>query len=135
MGGLDEACKAVVAQVNGAVACAVVDLDSGFVLGMFSATALSPELTEVMARATLQMLRGPEVVTIEREMRKLRGSKETGEHYFQELQLTSQHSLHFAVVLKDGRAVMMLVTSRSTNLGLGWAQLRAAIPRIEALVP
>jgi hypothetical protein len=135
MGGLDEACKAVVTQVSGAVACAVVDLDSGFVLGQHSASALSPELLEVMARATLNMLRGPDVVTIEREIRKLRAVEETGEHYFQELQLTSKQNLHFAVVLKDGRAVMMLVTRRTTNLGLGWAQLRAAIPGVEALLP
>ena len=62
MGGLvDEACKAVVAQVSGAVACAVVDLDSGFVLGAQSASALSMELTELMARTTLNLLRGPDV--------------------------------------------------------------------------
>jgi hypothetical protein len=135
MGGLDEACKAVVSQVSGAVACAVIDLDSGFVLGLHSASALSDELTETMARATLNLLRGPEVVTIEREIRKQRGIEENGEHYFQELQLTSTHNLHFAVVLKGGRAVMMLVTRRTTNLGLGWAQLRAAIPDVEPLVP
>jgi hypothetical protein len=133
MGGLDEACKAVVAEVNGAVACAVVDLDSGFVLGAHS--ALSLELTELMARATLNLLRGPDVTTIEREIRKARAVPEDGEHYFQELQLTSEHNLHFGVVLKGGRAVMMLVTRRSTSIGLGWAQLRAAIPRVEALVP
>lgn len=135
MGGLDEACKAVVSHVTGAVACAVIDLDSGFVLGLFSASALSDELTETMARATLNMLRGPDVTNIEREIRKLRGVKETGEHYFHELQLTSEHNLHFGVVLKGGRAVLMLVTRRTTNLGLGWAQLRATIPDIEALVP
>jgi len=135
MGGLDEACKAVVAQVSGAVACAVVDLDSGFVLAVHSASALSMELTEVMARATLNLLRGPDVTTIEREIRKARGVPEDGEHYFQELQLTSEHNLHFGVVLKGGRAVVMLVTRRTTNIGLGWAQLRAAIPQVEALVP
>ena len=135
MGGLDEACEAVVSRINGAVACAVIDLDSGFVLGMFSASALSAELTELMARATLNVLRGPDVANIEREIRKLRGVKETGEHYLQELQLASEHHLHFGVVLKGGRAVLMLITRRTTNLGLGWAQLRASIPEVEALVP
>ena len=135
MGGLDEACKAVVAQVNGAVACAVIDLDSGFVLGVHSANSLSLELTELMARATLNLLRGPDVTAIEREIRKARGIPETGEHSFQELQLTSEHNLHFGVVLKGGRAVMMLVTRRTTSVGLGWAQLRAAIPQVEVLVP
>jgi hypothetical protein len=125
MGGLDEACKAVVAQVSGAVACAVIDLDSGFVLGAHSASALSLELTELMARATLNLLRGPDVTAIEREIRKARGVAETGEHYFQELQLSSEHSLHFGVVLKGGRAVLVLVTRRSTGVGMGWAQLRA----------
>ncbi|MEY2932348.1 MAG: hypothetical protein RL033_3097, partial [Pseudomonadota bacterium] len=38
-------------------------------------------------------------------------------------------------VLKGGRAVLMLITRRTTNLGLGWAQLRASIPDVEALVP
>ena len=135
MGGLDEACRGVVARVDGAVACAVIDLDTGFVLGVHSASALNLELTELMARATLNLLRGPDVTAIEREIRKTRGEKETGEHYLQELQLTSEHHLHFAVVLKGGRVVMMLVTRRTTSVGLGWAQLRAAVAGVEALVP
>src|SRR4029079_13583374 len=133
--GLDEACKAVVAQVNGAVACAVVDLDSGFAPGAHRSSANRQELTALMERGTLNLLRGPDVTTIEREIRKARGVPETGEHYFQELQLSSAHYLHFGVVLKGGRAVVMLVTRRTTNIGLDWAQLRAAIPQVEALVP
>jgi hypothetical protein len=57
------------------------------------------------------------------------------EHCFEEIQLTSKHSLHFAKTLRSGRAVIMLVTKRSTSVGMGWAQLKAAIPVLERLLP
>ena len=64
-----------------------------------------------------------------------RGHPENGEHYFQEVHVTSEHNFHFAKTIKKGKAVIMLVTKKTTNIGMGWAQLKAAIPSVEPLVP
>jgi hypothetical protein len=37
--------------------------------------------------------------------------------------------------VKQGKAVIMLVTKKTTNIGMGWAQLKAVIPAVEPLVP
>lgn len=135
MGKIDDACKEVVSSVDGAVACGVVDLDTGMLLGIHNASQYTQTLNEVVAAATMDMFRGPNIGRIEQMVRSHRGVPEDGEHYFSELHITSEHNFHFAKTLKGGKAVIMLVTKKTTNIGMGWAQLKAAIPVVEPLVP
>jgi hypothetical protein len=135
MGKIDDACKDVVNKVDGAVACGVVDLDTGMLLGIHNASQYTQTLNEVVAAATMDMFRGPNVGRIEQMVRSHRGMPETGEHYFEELHVTSAHNFHFAKVLKGGKAVIMLVTKRTTNIGMGWAQLKSVLPVVEPLIP
>lgn len=135
MGRIDEACKKVVEEVDGAVACGVVDLDTGMLLGIHNASQYTQTLNEVVAAATMDMFRGPNIGRIEQMVRSHRGVPEDGSHYFQEVHVTSTHNFHFAKTLKDGKAVIMLVTKKTTNIGMGWAQLKASIPSVEPLVP
>jgi hypothetical protein len=132
---IDIACERVVRAVEGGVACGVIDLDSGNLLGIFNSRDYSEEQNELVAEAAVDLFRGPNVRRIEAMVREQRGDHENGEHYFEEIQLTSKHNLHFAKTLKAGRAVIMLVTRRNTSLGMGWAQLKAAIPVLERLIP
>ena len=53
----------------------------------------------------------------------------------QEVYATSRDGYHFAKTLKDGRVAMILVTKKTANQGIGWAQMKLAIPRIEARLP
>lgn len=135
MGKIDDACKAVVNQTDGAVACGVVDLDSGMLLGIHNSAAYTQTLNEIVAAASMDLFRGPNVGRIEQMVRSHRGHAENGEHYFQEVHVTSEHNYHFCKTLKKGRAVIVLVTKKSTSIGMGWAQLKAAIPQVEPLVP
>ncbi|HBL29631.1 MAG TPA: hypothetical protein DD490_22585 [Acidobacteria bacterium] len=135
MGKIDDACKEVVNQVDGAVACGVVDLDTGMLLGIHNASQYTQTMNEVVAAATMDMFRGPNIGRIEKMVRSHRGVPENSEHYFQELHVTSTHNFHFAKTIRGGKAVMMLVTKKTTNIGMGWAQLKAAIPIVEPLVP
>jgi hypothetical protein len=135
MGTIDDACEAVVNKVDGAVACGVVDLDSGILLGIYNASPFAPALNELVALATADLFRGPSVGRIEQMVRRHRGAKEDGASYFYEVQLTSERNFHFAKTICGGRAVIMLVTRKSTNVGLGWAMLKAVIPAVEPLVP
>ena len=135
MGKIDDACREVVNKTDGAVACGVVDLDSGMLLGIYNSSSYTQTLNEVVAAATMDLFRGPNVGRIEQMVRSHRGVSENGEHYFQEIHVTSEHNFHFAKVLKKGRAVIMMVTKRTTNIGMGWAQLKLAIPFVEPLIP
>jgi hypothetical protein len=135
MGKMDDACKTVVDGVDGAVACGVVDLDTGMLLGIHNASQYTQTLNEVVAAATMDVFRGPNVSKIEQMVRAHRGQTEDGSHYFDEIHITSKHNFHFAKAIKGGKAVVMLVTKKTTNIGMGWANMKKAIPELEPLVP
>ncbi|MFW5877121.1 MAG: hypothetical protein ACOCXM_10325 [Myxococcota bacterium] len=135
MGKIDESCKQVVDKVDGGVACGVVDLDTGMLLGIHNASVYTQTLNEVVAAATMDLFRGANVGRIEQMVRSHRGEQETGEHYFQEIHVTSANNFHFMKTIKGGKAVIVLVTKKSTNIGMGWAQLKSVIPDVEPLVP
>lgn len=135
MGRIDDACKNVVENVDGAVACGVVDLETGMLLGIHNASAYTQTLNEVVAAATMDMFRGSNINRIQQMVRQHRGIPENGENYFEEVYILSKNNFHFAKTLRGGRAVVMLVTRKTTSQGMGWAQLRASIPTLEPLVP
>lgn len=135
MGRIDDACRDVVNKVEGAVACGVVDLDTGMLLGIHNSAQYTQTLNEVVAAASMDLFRGPNVGRVEQMVRAHRGLPENGEHYFQEIHISSANNFHFAKTLNGGKAVMMLVTKKRTSIGLGWAELRAALPAVERLVP
>lgn len=132
---IDDACKDVVNKVDGAVACAVVDLASGALYGIYNTANFSADLNDHLARATMDLFRGPTVSKSERMIRAHRGLPEEGEPYFQELHVASTNNYHFAKTVKKGKAAIMLVTKRTTNVGMGWAMLRSVIPLVEPHIP
>jgi hypothetical protein len=71
------------------------------------------------------------VTKSEQMIRAHRGVPEDGEHYFNEIHIASVNNYHFAKTVKKGRAAIMLVTKKTTNVGMGWAMLRSVIPLVE----
>jgi CheY-like chemotaxis protein len=132
---IDDACRDVVQKVDGAVSCAVVDLESGMLHGMYNTTNFTPALEEHLARATMDLFRGPMVSKSEQMIRAHRGLPESGERYFQEIHIASVNNYHFAKTVKKGKAAIMLVTKKTTNVGMGWAMLRSVIPLVEPHIP
>jgi DNA-binding response OmpR family regulator len=132
---IDIACERIVTGVDGAVACAVIDLTSGTLLGSHNRQGSSDARNDVVVAATVDLFRGPSTSRIE-ALRHVQPGGAASEHAFEEVQLTSKHGLHFAKTLKSGNAVILLVTDRSSSssLGMGWAQLRSAIPVFERLM-
>ncbi len=128
---LDEACENVVKRVNGAIACAVVDLDSGFALGQHDSERWGEAIREAMATVALEIFRGARVTEVARALREQLHGGEGEEHYFDEVQLTSPDHLYFAMVLPTGRCALILVTNKTTNVGMGWAQLKSASTEIK----
>jgi hypothetical protein len=131
---VDIACERIVHTLDGALACALIDVGTGAVLGIHNSLGLSVEQGEAMAAATIDLFRGASSSRIESIVR-LQASGERGaDHAFEGVQLTSKYAHHFSKMLGSGRAVVLLMTSRSTSLGMGWAQVRAAIPIFERLL-
>lgn len=135
MGKMDDACRATVQNVDGGVACGVVDLHTGMLLGIFNNAGYSQSLNEIVAAACMDMFRGSNVSRVHQAVRAHRGVPEDGAHYFEEIHITSKNNFHFMKTIKDSKAVVVLVTSKNTNIGMGWASLKSQIPTIEPLVP
>ena len=134
MGKIDEACEEVVLQVDGARACGVMDLNTGLLLGSHTAAEHPQALNEAVARATKDIFCGPHLDGIRRMLLSHRGLPESGDSSLQELHIISAHIFYFAKTIGDGRTVILLVTGKAINIGMGWAQLKASIPTVEALV-
>lgn len=132
---LDDACKLAVAAIEGGLALGIVDLDTGMLLGVHSSPTFSLALNEVIATASVEMFRGASAARVDRAVRTHRGLPEDGAHYYEEIHIMSVHNYQFMKTIKRGKALAVLVTSKTTNIGMGWAQLRSLLHDIEPLVP
>jgi hypothetical protein len=124
MGDKDQACREVMNHVDGAVACGIVELSTGKLLG-FHALKRSPALEEAIVAATLSLL-------CRRSDRNAGGPSQP---VALEAHVVSGHGYHFARVLEGGKSAVMLVTSRTSNAGMGSAQFKAVIPKVEPQLP
>ena len=129
MSSVDEACREIVESVDGAIACGVVDLNTGRLLGIYCPT-YGQVLKDALAAATMDLLRGRAVGRTERSISTAPGA--TGDDArVHEVHVMSGDNYHVAKVLKGGQAAVMLVTNRATNVGMGSAQMKAVIPKVE----
>jgi hypothetical protein len=131
MSDFDDACRDVVSGLEGAIVCGVVDLDTGMLVGVHVSPGFPGSLHAMVTRAALDLFRGPNVDRIERMIRDHREQAELPGPAFQELHVTSGECFHFAKLLDDGKTAIVLVTTKRINQGLGWAQLKSALPRLE----
>ena len=124
MSEIDTACREVMGNVDGAVACGVVDLVTFKLLG-FHASERTPALEEAVRKATIALL-----CRVDPDSEPA-GAPPTA----LEAHVISEHGYHFAKVLEGKAAAVMLVAKRAPNAGMGSAQLNAVIPKVEPYVP
>ena len=119
----------------GSLACAVVDLSSGLLLGVHhNVPYFSQSYLDAVAAAAVDMFRGKAISTVENMIGNLRGS--TLEKTIQEVQMTTTNTLHFMVTVPDRPdALAILITNKKINLGMGWAGLRRALPNFTEMCP
>ena len=127
---LQELCDAIVDDVDGAQACALVDLETGLPLASRIALGglLNPVSMEAISAAGADYFRGKAV-------RRLAGAMSTeGESessFVRELQTTTEDTYHFmSVVPGQESTLMILITDKTANLGLGWISMREALARV-----
>ena len=135
MANLDEITKDIVNSVDGALGCAVVDLSSGLLLSVsHNVPYFTQTYLEAVAAAAVDMFRGRNVQAVESLLSNQRGT--ALENSIQEVQMTTAGTLHFmSSVPNKPDSLVVLITSKKTNQGMGWASIRRNLPTIEPLVP
>lgn len=135
MATLDEITKEILSTVNGALGCAVVDLPSGMLLSIsHKVDYFTQTFVEAAAAAAVDIFKGNNILAVEALLGNQRGKPL--ENSIVEIQMTTSTTFHFMSVVPDKpTAALILVTSRSTSLGMGWASIRVNLPKIAPLVP
>lgn len=130
MSKLHEICGKVYEEVDGAIAVAVVDLDSGMPLSVYHHVShFDQDYVDLVAAAAVDMFRGNTVSRVEEQLTRQRNK--SAMKSIQEVQMTTSGTLHFMIVLPEHQhIVVVMVTSKKTSTGMGWASLRRAVPLI-----
>ncbi|MCL2418554.1 MAG: hypothetical protein FWD04_04620 [Conexibacteraceae bacterium] len=134
MSRLDEVMESVIGEVDGALGCAVADMNSGGLLGVaHHVPYFTQEYLEAVAAAAVEMFRGQTVRHVEDLISARRGRP--SERLVEEMQMTTRHTIHFMMVLPNHPdAVVVLITNRETSLGMGWAATRRSVLQIEPIL-
>lgn len=135
MSNINEVCQAVVADVDGALACSVIDLTSGLMLGSaHKVPYFTQTYMDAVAAASVEMFRGKNVQVVEKLLGQQRG--EPVENSIEELQMTTKGTYHFmSVIPEKPTALLVLVTTRAANLGMGWNAVRRSLADVAPYCP
>lgn len=135
MAKLDEVLNGILRDVDGALGCAVVDLSSGLLLSVaHNVPYFTQSYLEAVAAAAVDMVRGKNVLAVESLLSSTRGKKV--ENTIKEIQMTTDNTFHFMAILPEKPGNMLvLITTRKTNLGMGWSAVRLALPKLTPLCP
>lgn len=116
---LDTAVADTIKTVPEAVACGVVDMSTGMLLGIKTVDSHPQEVIDLVAAATSDLFQGSNVVAIEKLFKQARGQAGDDRHYFQEIVVLSDNLIHVFSRDKDNQdQVVVIVTRGSANLGM-----------------
>ncbi|NVB37045.1 response regulator [Pseudenhygromyxa sp. WMMC2535] len=134
MATINQVCEEIVDDVQDAVACGVVDLDTGMLMGVHHTIAyFTQSYLDAVAAAAVDMFRGKNVRRVEKLISKHRGEEITDA--FEEIFISSKAVFHFMKLIPGKSAVVVLVTRKTTNQGMGWSSLRMAMDQIIESLP
>jgi len=135
MASINDVCKEIVANVDGALGCGVVDLSTGLLLGVaHNVPYFTQSYLDAVAAAAVDMFRGKTISAVEQLLSATRGTKV--ENSLKEVQMTTDKTFHFMSLVKDKpNCLVVLITKTTTNLGMGWNALRTKLPIIAPLCP
>ena len=130
---LDNALSNVRSTVPECVACGLVDMKTGMLLGVKTVDSHPQEVLDLVAAATGELFQGQNVSAIEQTFKRIRGVKDDGHHYFQEIIVLSDNLLHVFQRCKLNEDMVLAVICRvSANLGMVLTKSRATLASVEA---
>jgi hypothetical protein len=132
---LNDICNTVLKEVNEALGVAVVDISSGLMLAVaHNVPYFTQSYLDAVAAAAVDMFRGKTITNVEKLLSATRGKE--SKNLVQEVQMTTEGTFHFmSVVPGKPQCLMVLITTRKANLGMGWASLRRALTDVAPLCP
>jgi len=129
-----EVCKKLSDKVDDCLAVGVVDLDTGMLMGVHHTVPyFTQSYLDAVAAAAVDMLRGKNVRRVEELLSQQRGVPVKDS--FEEIFISSPAVYHFMIAIKAKNAVVVMVTRKTTNQGMGWAALRNNLKPIEDSLP
>lgn len=134
MANLNAVCEEILDDLGDGLACGVVDLNTGMLMGVHHVVSyFTQAYLDAVAAAAVDMFRGKNVRRVEQLLSKHRGRaiKDT----FNEIFVNSSSVFHFMKLIEEKEAVVVLVTKKTTNQGMGWSCLRNALDDITAALP
>ena len=134
MASTQAVCKATLEKVDDCLAVGVVDLNTGMLLGVHHTVPyFTQAYLDAVAAAAVEMFRGKNVRRIEELLSQQRG--EPIKDSFEEIFISSPKVFHFMATIKDKGAVVVMVTKKSVNQGMGWAAIRNNMNVIKGTLP
>lgn len=134
MASTNDVCKATHEKVDDCLAVGVVDLNTGMLMGVYhSVPYFTQAYLDAVAAAAVEMFRGKNVRRVEELLSQQRG--EPIKDSFEEIFISSPKVYHFMATIKDKGAVVVMVTKKSVNQGMGWATLRSNLNALKATLP
>jgi hypothetical protein len=134
MASTTEVCKQVHDKVDDCVAVGVVDLNTGMLLGVHhSVPYFTQAYLDAVAAAAVEMFRGKNVRRVEELLSQQRG--EPVKDSFEEIFISSPKVFHFMATVKEKGAVVVMITKKTVNQGMGWAAIRNNMGTIKGTLP
>ncbi len=129
---LDDALTVVRSAVPECVAVGFVDMKTGMLLGVKTVDSHPQEVLDLVAAATGELFQGPNVSAIEQTFKRIRGVKDDGHHFFQEIIIMSDNLIHVFQRCKRNEDMVLTVVCRiSANLGMVLSKSRANLEQVE----
>ena len=129
-----DVCRKVVDNMNDGLACAIVDVNTGMLLGIHH---LVPHFTtdylDAVAAAAVEMFSGRTVKRIEQLLSSM--SSVPVQESFEEIFTSSRRVFHFMKLIRDKQVIIILVTRKSVSQGMGWASLRNSVADFITALP
>lgn len=129
---LEQSLSKIQTSVPECLAVGLVELSSGMLLAVRTVDSHPQEVLDLVAAATGDMFQGPNVSAIETMFRKIRGVRDDGMHYFQEIIVNSENLIHlFMRGKRNNNTVLVVVCRIKANLGMVLAKARLSLDEVE----
>jgi CheY-like chemotaxis protein len=133
-GLLKDACRRTVGKLAGDIVCAVVDLDTGALLGQYATEGDGRRRGEALAASTFALFRDGARAIADLPAHEASELAASGSS-FKRVELTLKQGMYFARATRQGRRVLTLLVGRGADVDAVRAQLDAVFPLVEALAP
>lgn len=135
MADLNQVCAEIIGAVADGMGCAVIDLESGLLIGVaYNAPDLPTALLDTLAASVVEVFRGRTVAVVEEMLSQYTGTRQSP--LLEGLQMTTDKAYVFMSVVQDKPGYLVaLAAGKKATLGAGWAAIRSAMPRIKPFCP